>query len=110
LFEMLAVGFGGDVVAEVSDGELGVAPEGGVVGSDEGASEGKEVVVAGLGDGRGPFVGLGFLSGPERFLHGRFWDGGSGLFSQTLRQRLVYKSSTNCQDAHTPFNRFGVSV
>src|SRR5579884_889847 len=98
---MLAVGFGGDAVAEGADGELGVAEEGGVVGGDEGAGNGEDVVVAGLGDGLRQLLGLGFLSVRERFLHGRFSDRGGGFFSKTLLPRLVYKNSTNFRDAHT---------
>src|SRR5579885_1239790 len=98
---MLAVGFGGDAVAEGADGELGVAAEGGVVGGDEGAGNGEDVVVAGLGDGLRQLLGLGFLSVRERFLHGRFSDRGGGFFSKTLLPRLVYKNSTNFRDAHT---------
>jgi hypothetical protein len=98
---MLTVSFGGDVVAEVADGELGVAEEGGVVGSDEGAGDVEDVVIAGLSDGLSQFLGLGFLSVRERFLHGRFSDVKGGFFSKTLRHRLVYKNSTNCRDAHT---------
>src|SRR5215472_4059095 len=98
---MLAVGFGGDAVAERADGELGVAEERGVVGGDESASDGEDVVVAGLGDGLRQLLGLGFLSVRERFLQSRFSERGGGFFNKTFRPGLVYKNSTNFRDAHT---------
>jgi hypothetical protein len=98
---MLAVGFGSDAMAEVADGELGIAEEGGVVGSNEGTGDGENVVIAGLGDGLSQFLGLCFLSVRERFLHGCFSDVTGRFFGKTLRHRLVYKNSTNCRDAHT---------
>ncbi len=58
LLQVLLIGFGGDAVAEVADGELGVAEEGGVIGGDEGAGDVEDVVVAGLGQ----LVGLCLLS------------------------------------------------
>src|SRR5262249_25773650 len=88
-------------MAKGADGELGVAEEGGVVGSDEGACHVEDVVVAGLGDGLSQLLGLCLLSVRERFLHGHFSDIRGGFFSKTLRQGLVYKNSTNFRDAHT---------
>jgi hypothetical protein len=105
---MLAVSLGGDAMADVADGELGVAEERGVVGSDEGTGDVENVVVAGLGDGLSQFLGLCFLSVRERFLHGRFSDAKGGFFLRTSRLRLVYKNSTNCRDAHTPVCPLGV--
>jgi hypothetical protein len=93
---------GRDAVAEGADGELGVAEEGGVIGSDKGAGDVQDVVVAGLGDGLGQLLRFGFLSGGEGLCHGRFSDGRSGFFSKTHLPRLVYKDPTNFRDAHTP--------
>ncbi len=101
LLQVLLVGLGGDVVAEVADGELGITEEGSIIGGDEGAGHTEEVVVGGFGEALREFLGLFFLSGGEGFLHGRFSDVEGGLFSTTLLYGLVYKNSTNFRDAHT---------
>ena len=98
---MQLVGLGGDAVAEVSDGELGVAEEGGVVAGDEGAGDGEDVLIAGLGDGLGQLLGLGFLSVREGFLQGHFSERGGRFLAETGSCRFVYKNSTNFRDAHT---------
>ena len=69
---MPLVGLGGDAEGEVADLELGLAEEGGGVGTDEGAGHLEQLVFAGLGDGAGQFLGLRFLSSRARSLHGSF--------------------------------------
>ena len=52
-----------NAVDEFTDVELGVAEEGALVGSDEGAGDGEEFLVGGLADRLGELSGLGFLFG-----------------------------------------------
>jgi hypothetical protein len=99
---VLLGGLGGDAQDGVADAELRLAEGGGVVGVDEVAGDGQQVLVGGLGDGGGQRLGLGFLLGGEGLLQRGLTDKGGGLFTERRSSSLVYKDSTNCRDAHTP--------
>src|SRR5262249_24436755 len=103
--EALLVGLGGDAQDGVADAELGVAEEGGVVGRDEVAGDGEQVVPGGGGDGGGQLLGLGLLRGGEGLLHAGLTDRGGGFLGRWPFSSLVYKDSTNCRDAQTPRGR-----
>ena len=99
--EALFVSLGGDAQDGVADAELGVTEEGGVVASQEVAGDLQEIFMGGFSEGGSQFVGLGFLRGGQRLLHGNLTDKGGGFFTETPVPSLVYKTSTNCRDAHT---------
>jgi hypothetical protein len=107
LSEALLEGLGGDAQDGVADAELGLAEEGVVVGRDQVAGDGEQVLLGGLGDGGGQLPGLGLLRGGEGFLHGGLTDRGGGFLGRRPFSSLVYKDSTNCRDAHTSCGRGG---
>jgi hypothetical protein len=101
VIEVVLVGLGGDAVDDASDRERGGAQEGGVGGADQGTRHLQEFILAGLGDGRGQFLGLGFLLGREGLLPPSFSESGGGFLGESPFSPLVYKDSTNLRDAHT---------
>src|SRR5262249_49499185 len=74
LREELLVDVGAGLEEQVADPGLGGAEEGGVVGGDEGAGDAEEVLGGGLGEEAGQLLGLGFLFGGQRVLHGCLTD------------------------------------
>jgi Domain of unknown function (DUF4365) len=102
---VLLDGLGSDLVGEVPEGELGL-PEGvGIDGVEEGACELFDLGVGdftnGLGQGANVFA---LLRGQGCGRHDGL-PGEDGFPTEPATAALVYKDSTNLQDAHRPLER-----
>ena len=98
---MLLDGLGGDLVGEGADLELVVAEEVGIVGGGEVGGQFADLGVDGLADGSGEVLDLGLLLGRSGVRwHGGLRFRGSGFPQKSPPSPLVYKNSTNFQDAH----------
>jgi len=101
LRQALLVGAARQAQGGVADLELGVAEQLAVALGDEGAGHVQEVLLGRLGQGAGELLGLGFLLGGQRFLHGILTEGTGGFLAETAHSSFVYKESTNFRDAYT---------
>jgi hypothetical protein len=69
------------------NGAAGVAEEVGVAGGDEGAGHLEEVLLGGRRQGAGELLGLDFLVGRERLLHGGLTDRAGGFLAEMALSR-----------------------
>jgi hypothetical protein len=107
LRQVFLVGLGGDTEDQVADLELGGAEEVSGVSGDEGASDLEQFRFGGLGNALGQELGLSFLSGSERGVHGSSSDAWGAFFARTASSPIVYKDSTNFSAAHTIISQTG---